>query len=181
MIYSDEASIEEEVEDKSEAEEEAHEPRKSRWYPDVGKARSPNIAHVKKHVDTKNKKYKPKSSNVKIKSSKPTKLKAPTNHHGKRPKSLIMQKMDNDSRTSSVKSTGSTYKSVEREMEKEQRRLVEERLELEDQRRKFMMGKGQETDRLKETGPVSIDPFADEEFYKPKTYSSGVKIKYNYK
>ena len=78
--------------------------------------------------------------------------------------------------------------------------MVEERLELEEQRRKFMMGKvqivimviktmvimiigkGQEEKRMKPVGPVSIDPFADEEFYKPKNAlsSSGVKIKYKY-
>ena len=153
----------------------AHVPRKSKWYPEVGQARSPNIARAKKHVDTVNRKYHPKKPN----SSE--KLLAPSKHYKKRPKSLTMQKLENDSRASSVH--GAKYGDVEREMEREQRRLVEERLELEEQRRKFMMGKGEEGKRMKPTGPVSIDPFADEEFYKPKTAlssSSGVKIKYKY-
>ena len=113
----------------------AHVPRKSKWYPEVGQARSPNIARAKKHVDTVNRKYHPKKPN----SSE--KLLAPSKHYKKRPKSLTMQKLDNDSRASSVR--GPKYVDVEREMEKEQRRLVEERLELEEQRRKFMMGKVQ--------------------------------------
>ena len=140
----------------------------------MGQARSPNIARAKKHVDTVNRKYHPK------KPSSTEKLLAPSKNYKKRPKSLTMQKLDNDSRASSVR--GPKYVDVEREMEKEQRRLVEERLELEEQRRKFMMGKGQEESRMKPTGPVSIDPFADEEFYKPKSTlsSSGVKIKYKY-
>ena len=162
---------------------------KSLWK--VGQARSPNIARAKKHVDTVNRKYHPK------KPSSTEKLLAPSKNYKKRPKSLTMQKLDNDSRASSVR--GPKYVDVEREMEKEQRRLVEERLELEEQRRKFMMGKvqivimvimvlimiivkGQEEKRMKPVGPVSIDPFADEEFYKPKNAlsSSGVKIKYKY-
>ena len=157
----------------------------------MGQARSPNIARAKKHVDTVNRKYHPK------KPSSTEKLLAPSKNYKKRPKSLTMQKLDNDSRASSVR--GPKYVDVEREMEKEQRRLVEERLELEEQRRKFMMGKvqivimvimvlimiigkGQEEKRMKPVGPVSIDPFADEEFYKPKNAlsSSGVKIKYKY-
>ena len=46
----------------------------------------------------------------------------------------------------------------------------------------MIIGKGQEEKRMKPVGPVSIDPFADEEFYKPKNAlsSSGVKIKYKY-
>ena len=161
---------------------------KSLWK--VGHAKSPNIARAKKHVDTVNRKYHPK------KPSSTEKLLAPSKNYKKRPKSLTMQKLDNDSRASSVR--GPKYVDVEREMEKEQRRLVEERLELEEQRRKFMMGKvqiiiiitmlimiidkGQEEKRMKPVGPVSIDPFADEEFYKPKNAlsSSGVKIKYKY-
>ena len=114
----------------------------------VGQAKSPNIARAKKHVDTVNRKYHPK------KPSSTEKLLAPSKHYKKRPKSLTMQKLDNDSRASSVR--GPKYVDVEREMEKEQRRLVdndndnyniiiirlvEERLELEEQRRKFMMGK----------------------------------------
>ena len=104
---------------------------KSLWK--VGQARSPNIARAKKHVDTVNRKYHPK------KPSSTEKLLAPSKNYKKRPKSLTMQKLDNDSRASSVR--GPKYVDVEREMEKEQRRLVEERLELEEQRRKFMMGK----------------------------------------
>ena len=179
----------------------------------VGQAKSPNIARAKKHVDTVNRKYHPK------KPSSTEKLLAPSKNYKKRPKSLTMQKLEHDSRASSVR--GPKYVDVEREMEKEQRRLVnnnndnnnkndnsnnndniiirlvEERLELEEQRRKFMMGKvqivmimviimiidkGQEEKRMKPVGPVSIDPFADEEFYKPKNAlsSSGVKIKYKY-
>ena len=141
----------------------------------MGQARSPNIARAKKHVDTVNRKYHPK------KPSSSEKLLAPSKHYKKRPKSLTMQKLENDSRASSVH--GAKYGDVEREMEREQRRLVEERLELEEQRRKFMMGKGEEGKRMKPAGPVSIDPFADEEYYKPKTAlssSSGVKIKYKY-
>ena len=48
--------------------------------------------------------------------------------------------------------------------------------------RSLIIGKGQEEKRMKPVGPVSIDPFADEEFYKPKNAlsSSGVKIKYKY-
>ena len=159
----------------------------------VGHAKSPNIARAKKHVDTVNRKYHPK------KPSSTEKLLAPSKNYKKRPKSLTMQKLDSDSRASSVH--GPKYADAEREMEKEQRRLVEERLELEEQRRKFMMGKvqiikimviitvlimiidkGQEEKRMKPVGPVSIDPFADEEFYKPKNAlsSSGVKIKYKY-
>ena len=121
---------------------------KSLWK--VGQARSPNIARAKKHVDTVNRKYHPK------KPSSTEKLLAPSKNYKKRPKSLTMQKLDNDSRASSVR--GPKYVDVEREMEKEQRRLVdnnnnnsnndivrlvEERLELEEQRRKFMMGKVQ--------------------------------------
>ena len=101
----------------------------------MGQARSPNIARAKKHVDTVNRKYHPK------KPSSTEKLLAPSKNYKKRPKSLTMQKLDNDSRASSVR--GPKYVDVEREMEKEQRRLVEERLELEEQRRKFMMGKVQ--------------------------------------
>ena len=109
-----------------------------------------------------------------------------------------MQKMDKDTVTRATSSYDSNitktprYRKAERqlekemeedrwkeiEMEKEQRRLVEERLEFETQRRKFMMGKGQEEKRMKEPGPVRIDPFADEEFYKPKY--AGTKIKYKY-
>ena len=46
----------------------------------------------------------------------------------------------------------------------------------------MIIDKGQEEKRMKPVGPVSIDPFADEEFYKPKNAlsSSGVKIKYKY-
>ena len=46
----------------------------------------------------------------------------------------------------------------------------------------IIIDKGQEEKRMKPVGPVSIDPFADEEFYKPKNAlsSSGVKIKYKY-
>ena len=46
----------------------------------------------------------------------------------------------------------------------------------------MIIDKGQEKKRMKPVGPVSIDPFADEEFYKPKNAlsSSGVKIKYKY-
>ena len=67
---------------------------------------------------------------------------------------MTMQKLESDSRASSVR--GPKYGDVEREMEREQRRLVEERLELEEQRRKFMMGKGQEEERMKPSGPVSM-------------------------
>ena len=83
----------------------------------MGQARSPNIARAKKHVDTVNRKYHPK------KPSSTEKLLAPSKNYKKRPKSLTMQKLDNDSRASSVR--GPKYVDVEREMEKEQRRLVD--------------------------------------------------------
>ena len=58
--------------------------------------------------------------------------------------------------------------------EKEKRILQE----FEEQRRKFMMGKGQEGERLREVGPVSVDPFADEEYYKPRLNGASINYKY---
>ena len=71
------------------------EPRKSRWYPSVGKAPSPRIGRAKKTVDTLNPKYHPKTSRSKTTRKK---LKAPAGHHVERPRSLVMQKMDQDDR-----------------------------------------------------------------------------------
>ena len=81
-------------------EERTAEPRKSRWYPSVGKAPSPRIGRAKKTVDTLNPKYHPKTSKPKTSRSKTTrkKLKAPAGHHVERPRSLVMQKMEQDDR-----------------------------------------------------------------------------------
>ena len=81
------------VSSEGEYEEEAPEPRKSRWYPSVGKAPSPRIGRAKKTVDTLNPKYHPKTPKSKTSRSKTTrkKLKAPGGHHVERQRSLVLE------------------------------------------------------------------------------------------
>jgi hypothetical protein len=168
LLYSDEESYYKEAE--------PVEQRKSRWYPSVGKARSPAISKARKTLDTVNRKYHPRS-----KSSSRNTLVTSSQHHKKRPRSLVMQRMEDDTRANTAVVEGPRYRREEREMEREQKQIVEDRLELEEQRRRFMMGKGQEAERMAGLGPVSIDPFADEELYKPtSSLGKGVKIKYKY-
>ena len=55
--------------------------------------------------------------------------------------------------------------------------MVEDRILLEEDKRRFMVGRKVEIER--ESGPVTIDHFSDEEFYKPEY--GGSRISYRYK
>ena len=81
--------------------------RKSRWYPEVGKAPAPNLKKIRTNIDNVNRRYQPRSARkVEIfhdteylKNVKEAKLLSARPHQrtkSNRPRSLVLQKVDQD-------------------------------------------------------------------------------------
>lgn len=177
--------------------------RSTRWHPQVGKAPAPNLTVVRSEIDNKNTKYQPRSARKveifndkdymkKIKEARRlgaersarqtrTPRQVLTPRDGGRPRSLVMQKVDQDddgiNRTRSQQRVRSHHTHQQeradplgddRQMVEDARKaVVKERLELELLRRQLERKK-REAEYASEDTPVTIDPFRDEELYKPK-------------